>query len=244
MIKKNLFERFITKYNLNGSAERVTWVASKDKLTTKFLSDDKNVVGEVTLNNHVMDDGLYHVIETGQLKNQMGVLDDDINIKVQSTGGRTTGLILSDNNTKTVFVLASDNSNVPKVPTPKVDFNNYPFEISLPIDRAFMERFARAKGALPAVDTFTVISDGKTVDIVLGYSTINTNRISMKMEGATASKIDPIDFHARCLKDIFVSNKEATAGTIDVSTEGLARVKLTQEDFTAVYYLPQVEMES
>lgn len=244
MIKKNLLDRFITKYNLNGSTERVTWVATKDSLSTKFMTDDKNAIGEVKLNEHVLDDGSYYIIETAQLKNLMGVLGDEMDIKVQSTNGRTTGLTLGDGSSKATFVLASDDSSIPKTPKPKIDFNQFPFQLSLPIDRNFMERFIRAKSALSQVDTFTVVSDGKTVDIVLGYSTINTNRISMKMEGATASKIDPIDFHARSLRDIFMSNKEATEGTIDVSTDGLVRVKLTQEDFTTTYYLPQVKVEN
>jgi hypothetical protein len=244
MIKKNLFDRFITKYNLNGSTERVTWVATKGTLTTKFMTDDKNAIGEVTLNEHVLDDGSYYVIETSQLKNLMGVLGEEISLKVQSTNGRTTGLLLSDGESKATFILASDDSSIPKTPKPKVDFNQFPFQISIPIDKNFMERFNRAKGGLPDVTTFTVLCDGKTVDIVLGYSTINTNRIALKVQGSTMSKIDPIDFHARSLRDIFTSNKEATAGTLDISTDGLLRVKLTQDDFTVSYYLPQVKVEN
>lgn len=244
MIKKNLLDRFIAKYNLNGSTERVTWTATKNSLTTKFMTDDKNAIGEVTLNEHVLDDGSYHVIETSQLKNLMGVMGEEITLKVQNTNGRTTGLMLSDSDSKATFVLASDADAVPKTPKPKVDFNQFPFQISIPIDRNFMERFSRAKGALPDVTTFTILSDGKTVDIVLGYSTINTNRITLKVQGTSIAKIDPIDFHARSLRDIFMSNKEATDGTLDVSTDGLLRVKLTQDDFTAAYYLPQVKVEN
>ncbi len=241
MIKKNLLERFIAKYNLNGSAERVTWVAAKDSLSTKFLSDDKHVVGEVSLNQAVLDAGSYYVMETQQLRNLTGVLGDDITIKVQNTNGRTTGLTFSDNDVKTTFVLASDNSNIPAVPKSK---STPTYELSLPFDRNFMDRFVRAKTALAQVDTFTVLSDGKAVDIVLGYSNINTNRITLKMTVANPVKVAPIDFHARCLRDIFMANKEATAGILDVSTEGLARVTFTQDDFTTTYYLPQVEVEN
>lgn len=241
MIKKKLLERFIAKYNLAGAAERVTWVADKTSLSTKFLSDDKHVIGEVSLNQHVLDDGSYYVMETNQLQGLVGVLGDDIAVKVQNTNGRNTGLTFSDGDAKTTFVLASDDSNVPKVPKSK---GQPSYELQLPFDKNFMDRFIRAKGALPQVDTFTVISDGKTVDLVLGYSSINTNRITLKTTATQQVKIDAIDFHARCLRDIFAANKEATDGTLFVSSEGLAKITFNQDDFTTTYYLPQIEMES
>ena len=50
-MNKTRITRFIQKYNLAGLVESVTWKAGDDKLVTRFISDDKTVLGEITLEN-------------------------------------------------------------------------------------------------------------------------------------------------------------------------------------------------
>jgi hypothetical protein len=236
---KSVLDRFIAKYNLNGTADKVTWKSDKSGLSTRFISDDRNVVGEVSTTEFAMDPGEYYVYETSQLRGLLGVLSDDITVKVQTDGTKTTGLTFSDKSIKTTFVLAKDASTIPGAP----NFKNLPkFEFTIKMDRAFMDRFIKAKGALSDVDTFAVVADGKTTNLVLGHSKMNTNRIALECEVDTQAKMDAIHFHARCLRDVLVANKEADEGTLEVSSEGLIRVKFTLTDFTVAYYLPEVKL--
>lgn len=238
-MKKSLLERFISKYNLSGGSDGVTWKANKNGLSTKFISDDKHVIGTISTKEIKLDDGEYSIYDTPILRGLMSVLDDDIAITVNSPSGKAMSLTLKDNTTKVVFVLA-DPSNIAAVPALKTlpDFENV-----LTLDKTFIERFVKAKSALPDVETFTVISDGKVVQIVLGYDSNNTNRITLAVTAESAEKSDPIDFHARYMKDILVANREATAGKLEVSSEGLARITFTIDDFDVTYYLPQVKRE-
>jgi hypothetical protein len=117
------------------------------------------------------------------------------------------------------------------------------FENVITLDPVFIERFIKAKGALPDVTTFTVLSDGKVVQVVLGYDSNNTNRITLSATAESSEKTEPIDFHAKYMRDILSANREATAGKLEVSSQGLARITFVIDDFDVVYYLPQVKRE-
>jgi hypothetical protein len=240
-MKKTQLEKFISKYNLAGTAETVTWTAKSDgTLATRFISEDKSAIGEVVAKNIELDAGSYSIFETKTLQSLLAVLGDDISVQVQSRQGKSIGLLFKDSSSKVVFVLA-DPTNIPKVPESRgmPEFDNV-----ISIDSTFIERFIRAKNALPDVETFTVLSDGTAVDVVLGFSDMNTNRVTLKVTTQRAEKMEPIDFHARYLKEMLVANKEAKSGKLEVSSEGLARVTFEMEDFDVTYWLPQVHREN
>lgn len=239
-MKKNTLERFISKYNLSGAADAVTWKSGKNGLSTKFISDDKHVIGEVKTDAISLDDGDYSIYETGALRGLLSVLGDDVDISIQRSNGKAVALNMKDDSSKVTFVLA-DSSNIPGVPNAKQlpDFENV-----IILDSSFIERFVKAKSALADVETFTVLSDGKSVDIVIGYSDMNTNRVNIKSTTEKSDKIDPIDFHARYMKEILVANREAKSGKLEISSQGLARITFEIDDFTVTYYLPQIEREN
>lgn len=239
-MKKSVLERFIAKYNLSGAAESVTWTANQSGVSTKFISEDKHVIGDIKCSGIDMDAGEYSIYETGILRSLLSVVGDDVDISVQKTNNRATALTFKDKSSKVSFVLA-DSSNIPKVPDVKTlpTFGNV-----ITLDSVFMERFVRAKGALADVETFTVLSDGTNTEVVLGYSDMNTNRVNIKTTVQTAEKIDPLDFHSRYMKEILVANKEAKSGKLEIAKEGLARITFELDDFTVTYYMPQIQREN
>lgn len=239
-MKKSLLERFISKYNLSGGTDGVTWKADKKGLSTKFISDDKHVIGNISTKQITLDDGDYSIYDTPVLRGLLSVLDDDVSISVNLHNNKPMSFTLKDDTTKVGFVLA-DPANIPAVPTTKALPT---FENVLTLDKTFIERFVKAKGALPDVETFTVLSDGKVAQIVLGYDNNNTNRITLSVTAEETEQTDPIDFHARYMKEILVANREATAGKLEVSSKGLARITFVIDDFDVTYYLPQVKREN
>ena len=48
-MNKTRITRFISKYNLAGMVESVTWNTDGQKLNTRFIADDKTVLGEIIL---------------------------------------------------------------------------------------------------------------------------------------------------------------------------------------------------
>lgn len=239
-MKKSTLERFISKYNLSGIADGVTWKADKTGVSTKFVSDDKHVIGDIKSTALKFDDGEYSIYDTAALRGLLSVLDDEIEVTPNKTGTRITSLTIKDDSTKVAFVL-SDPQNIPVVPAIKA---LPPFENVILLDAKFVERFIKAKGALADVETFTIVSDGKKVDVVIGYDNNNTNRVTITAATEKSTKIDPIDFHARYMKEILVANKDAKSGKLEVSSEGLSRITFVIDDFEVTYYLPQVQREN
>ena len=111
-----------------------------------------------------------------------------------------------------------------------------------------MSRFVKATSALSEVDTFTIIAgtqqaDGHTsggdTTLVIGYTDMNTTRISLGVEsfGGLEKKLT---FSARYLKDIFLANKAAKTGNIEVSNGGLLSIKFDDGGFISEYYLVKI----
>ena len=80
-----------------------------------------------------------------------------------------------------------------------------------------LQRFIGGKSALPDTDTFTVITSDDGVKLVIGYSSINTNRVTIPVETETYEDIDNVSFNANLFKDVLVANKECESATLEVS---------------------------
>ncbi len=236
-MQKTKFEKFISKYNLGGSCESVVFKSDGAVLSVRAISDDKNVLGEVILKEANFPEGDFGVYETKKLRSILSVLDENLEIKTISVNDKTTGLNITDGETKATFVLA-DISVVPVVPELK---KLPPMDFTITLDEKFVNTFIRAKGALSEVDTFTVISEGKdtTATVVIGHSNLNTNRIAINATTDKTVELAPINFSAKYFKEILVANKDATNGTLEVSSKGLARATFEVDNISTVYYLVQ-----
>ncbi len=236
-MQKTKFEKFISKYNLGGSCESVVFKSNGTDLSVRAISDDKNVLGEVVFKNATFPEGDFGVYETKKLRSILSVLDENLEIKTSSANEKITGLNITDGATKATFVLA-DISVVPAVPELK---KLPPMDFTITLDEKFVNTFIRAKGALSEVDTFTVISEGKdtTATVVIGHSNLNTNRIAINATTDKTVELTPINFSAKYFKEILVANKDATNGTLVVSSKGLARATFEVDNISTVYYLVQ-----
>ena len=48
-MEKSKINRFVQKYNLAGLVESVKWETKDNTLSTSFISDDKSVLGNVSI---------------------------------------------------------------------------------------------------------------------------------------------------------------------------------------------------
>lgn len=238
VMEKSKLERFITKYNLGGTCESALLKSDGDVLSVRVISDDKNLLGEVSVENMNFPEGEFGVYETKKLRAILGVLDENLNIKPNITNSKTTGLNITDGNTKATFVL-SDTSVIPLVPDlkkiPPVDF-------TISLDEKFINTFVKAKSALSEVNNFAVMSTGEdtTASVVIGHANTNTNRITVKATTDKAVKMDAINFSANYLREILNANKDVTNGILQVSSKGISTVKFSGNGFTSTYYLVQL----
>jgi hypothetical protein len=230
--------RFIQKYSLGGLVESVAWKAGDNKLVTRFISDDKTVLGEIQLDNFTFNSPDLGVYTTSTLSKLLSVAGENIDLETQEIDGKAVNLFVKSDNTKVQFQLA-DLAVIPNVP----DLKKLPsFDIDINFDGAFIDKFIKAKNALSEVDTFTILSEKNELKIVLGYSNINSNRVVFVVDKAYDGEIKPISFSAKYLKEILTANKEATSVVLKVSTQGLSHVGFKVDDFTANYYLVEQQL--
>jgi len=74
-MKKLYLEDVIEKYYLNGLVERVKIEVVDKTLTTKFISNQKNLVGTLCAPNIELDDCEFGVYDTTQLLKLIGITD-------------------------------------------------------------------------------------------------------------------------------------------------------------------------
>lgn len=235
-MNKNNLLKFIQKYSLGGLIESVAWNAEGNNLSVRFISDDKTLLGEVAYNAYTstpMNVGIY---TTSLLKNMIGVLDNDLTLKVDKAGDKSVSLKLSSDETETSYQLA-DLGVIPPVP----DLKQLPdFNISIEMASTMIDKFIKAKGALSDVDTFTIFTEGGDLKMAIGYSSISTNRVTFTAIKDYAETVKPISFSAKYLKEILTANKEATSAKLKVSTDGLSNVEFQIDDFVCKYYLVEI----
>ena len=236
-MEKQQLNRFVSKYNLAGLVESVKWEAKDGSLTTSFISDDKSVLGSVTMSEFEGDTADFGVYDTTKLSKMLSVLGNDVDFSISDIDGKPISLKFKDKSTSVNYMLA-DLSVIPNVPDLKQlpDFNS---EIKL--DSNFISTFIRAKGALQDENNFTFTCKDNKGSIVLGYSNINTNRINIDVDCTCDGDIKPISFSATYLKEILVANKEATDATLNISSQGLAHISFSIDNYESNYYLVEIQ---
>ena len=232
-MNKHSLNRFIEKYYLGGNCSSVIIKSDGDKLSTRFITGDKNLLGELTMTDWKFDKAELGVYNTDQLVKLLDVMSDTITMNLTRAGDKAVSLKVSDSMASVNYML-SDLSVINVPPSIK---NMPEFEVKIKVDKSFMTKFVAGKGALADTDNFTVLTDDTGVKIVIGYAEINTNRVTLPVETESYTVIDNVSFNANLFKDVLVANKECESATLEVSSNGLARINFKIDEYDATYYL-------
>ena len=235
-MEKQSLNRFVSKYNLAGLVESVKWESKDGSLNTSFISDDKSVLGSVSMKEFDGNDTSFGVYDTTKLTKMLSVLGDDVDFSINDIDGKPVSLKFKDGSTSVNYMLA-DLSVIPNVPDLK---QLPPFNVEIKLDSNFISKFIKAKGALDENNFTFTCKDGKG-QIVLGFSNINTNRINIDVDCTCDGDIEPISFSATYLKEILVANKEATDATLKISSQGLSHIHFEIDNYESNYYLVEIQ---
>ena len=232
-MNKHSLSRFIDKYYLGGNCSSVVINSKGDKLSTRFITGDKNLLGELHMTGWNFDEADLGVYNTEQLIKLLSVLSENISMNLTKAGDKAVSLKISDTNSDVNYML-SDLSVISSPPNLK----SIPdFEVKIKVGKTFMNKFIAGKGALADTDNFTVITDDAGVKVVIGYAEINTNRVTLPVETESYDKIENVSFNANLFRDVLVANKECESATLEVSSGGLARINFKIDEYDATYYL-------
>ena len=231
-MEKLKLDGFINRYNLGGEVESVMMNSTDDSMSVRMISDDKTLLGNVSVKDSEFPSGEFGIYTTSQLRGLLSVLDSSI--KVEEVTG---ALKFSDKGTKVQYMLAAP-SVIPAVP----DLKALPeFDSEVTLDDEFVNKFIKSKGALADADTFTFTCTKNKGEIILGYSSINSNRISIDFNCKCDNDIKPIAFSAKYLKAILIANKGSKSSSLKISSKGLAHLSFEDGDYTSNYYLVEIK---
>ena len=237
VMNKSQLTNFITKYTLGGEIKSTKWTSDGNSLSTRFISGDKSVVGKVELNkfSHLKPCEL-GVYNTGQLTSLLSVLGDDVEVNLSQSGDKFISMELEDTKrkTKSKYML----SDLSVIPTPP-ELKNLPdsFELGIKVDPYFVSTFISGKGALSEAETFTILTENGETKIVIGYASIASNRVTIPVETTKGGEIEPISFNANMFASILNANKDCESATLEVSSQGLSRIKFSIDNYDSEYYL-------
>jgi hypothetical protein len=233
---KSKLVKFINKYYLGGNVNSVAINSDGNGLSTRFVSGDKSLLGEVKLNNYSITEADFGVYQTDALLKMLSVLDNDVSIDLVKAEEKAISLDAKDSGAKVRYML----SDLSVINTPPQLKQIPEFELLLNVDKTFVSKFISGKGALPDTESFTIVS-GDNPEVVIGYSSIATNRVAVPVENQTDNTIDNISFNANLFKDVLEANKECESAVLEVSSEGLARITFNVNDYESTYYLVAVQ---
>ena len=235
-MNKQKLVRFINKYYLNGTVNSVILNSNSNKLSARIISGDKTVLGELEMDKWQFEDSEVGIYNTEQLLKLLSVLDEDVNVSISKAGDKSIALKVTDAFSSVNYML-SDVSIINKPPQLK----EVPeFEVKIDVTPQFVNKFIAGKGALAETDNFTVLTDGSNTKLVIGYAAINTNRVTLPVTTSQSSNIDNVSFNANIFKEVLTANKECESATLEVSSEGLAKIVFKVDDFSVIYWLVAV----
>jgi len=236
-MNKQRLTRFINKYYLNGTVNSVVLNSKSDKLSARFISGDKTLLGELSMDKSQIEECEVGVYNTEQLSKLLGVLDDDINISVVKSEDKSIALKVSDAYSSVNYML-SDVSVINRPPQLK----EIPeFQLKIDVTPNFINKFISGKGALSDTDNFTVITEDSGTKLVIGYSSVNTNRVTIPVTTSESSNIENVSFNANIFREVLHANKECESATFEVSDQGLSRITFKIDDYISTYYLVSVQ---
>ena len=233
---KSKLVKFINKYYLSGNVNSVAINSDGNGLSTRFVSGDKSLLGEVKLNNYSITQADFGVYQTDALLKMLSVLDNDVSVDLVKAEEKAISLDAKDSGAKVRYML----SDLSVINTPPQLKQIPEFELVLNVDKTFVSKFISGKGALPDTESFTIVSGDKP-EVIIGYSSIATNRVAVPVENQTDNTIDNISFNANLFKDVLEANKECESAVLEVSSEGLARITFNVNDYESTYYLVAVQ---
>ena len=233
-MQKAKLNRFIQKYNLGGNVNSVKWKSSGDTLSTSFVTPDKSLLGTVKLDKFPFESSEIGVYQTDQLQKLLNVLGEKIDMDLSTIDGKAIALKVKNDSVSVNYVL-SDLSVIADPPALK----RLPdFQTKIKLDSNFIDSFIKGKSALSDVDMFAIVKN-KTggCDVIIGYSSSNTNRVNIPVDSTECDITSPIIFNANLFKEMLTANKECTSAVLEVSTEGLAKVNFKVDDYDSEYFI-------
>lgn len=235
-MNKSKFVDFINKYHLNGGVNSVTIGVSGNTIQTRFISEDRTMVGNVEMTSEELGDigdEKLHIYRTDALLKLMSALNDDVQMNFLKNGNEVASVNMEDSaKTKVTFMMASPDA-IPKVPSSTGDPE---FQCVMELNNEFYSTFIKSRNAIPEAKNFAISSTDSEVTVTINYTNTSADNVKFIRNVMGNEEMKAIPFNVDHFKEIITANR-GIDGEISVSSAGLAKIVFKDEEFTNVYYL-------
>lgn len=236
-MKKLYLLDVIEKYHLGGLVERIKISVNNKTLESKFITTNKNLVGNITAPNIELDDCEFGIYDTSQLLKLIGITDKLLTLNIEKKGKIANKLLIADANYNLEYTLA-DIMLTPNIPS----FDEPPYNMVANIDKEFIDKFSKAKKALDT-EVFNIYSGTDSLNnnvlfFNLGGSEGYTNKVNFYIPADQVSVLgESVKFPIEEFNEILLANKELKSSTLYISEEGLLKINFENEDGVKVSYV-------
>jgi len=250
---KKLFD-FIKLYHLNGIIESVAWKLG-EFLEVKFISVDKTVVGIISMKNEIkglQESGLeIGIMDTTGFLNFLKITEDfELNLNKLDVGDEIKVPSIQLKNLKDGGIANCMLADLSTINRPKEQkLNEIPdSDLRFTISGDVYKEFCGARKFLSHIRTFAILKD-KTGEhkLSIGHSTINANNYYGKLSNIEKltdepETMNPMFFDLKALEEI-LSIHEKNNPVFELSVAGILKIFVKNDDYSATYYLTEVESD-
>lgn len=262
-MQKSKILNTIQKYLLNEALGSVKWTIAENEATVHFLTEDKTCRGIVTQKGVELEEGTFGIYDTPKFRQVFSALDSEIELKYHTNHGRQSAIYISDKGSGTdisvdyllssLDVIFTDQNPDPEIARPFKEVPNP--NVELGISQDFVNRFIKAKNALPDAAVFAInateFNGVGECEFIINYSTHPTTQIKIKVPCEWHSDMELIAFNADSFKEILLANKDFQSAKIKIyhiydsnlgRTKGMIEAEFTGDDWHSVYRLNKIEL--
>jgi hypothetical protein len=246
MINKADLTSIISKYHLGGLNEAVKWDIQNNKLTIKFTSPDRSMIGVVTCDKFELEDSSIGISNTTQLNKLLNITNGYLKLEFIKHHKFITKLIISDNQFTANYALA-DTMIIPKAGEYKGDGI---FNIEASLDNESINAIVKAKSALADTDTvvfkpFINTDNELQLEMLFGGNIEYSNKVSFYIPDIKTNNL-PKDFRAHynsnLIKEIMYCNKDVAKGYMNINLDGVMNLVFENGGIKSEYYLVAKEL--
>lgn len=243
MVNKSKLQSIISKYYLNGLVQSVRWLTKNGKLSISFVSENKDIAGDLICEVSPLEDSEIAIFDTAQLNKLISVTNGELLLSLEKEHKIFSKLHIQDNSFNVIYSLA-DSLLVPKRGT-----INYPteYDVIINLTPEIVNNFIKAKNALTDINDVLVNTQedpdrGTVVEFVFGDLNNFSNKIKYIVdEDIEIKKEIKLPFNSDVFKNILSSNKDFESGKISLTEEGFMKLEFQSEDIKTLYYMIRKE---
>ena len=243
MVNKSKLQSIISKYYLNGLVQSVRWLTEKGKLSISFVSENKDIAGDLVCEVSPLEDSEIAIFDTAQLNRLISVTNGELLLSLEKEHKIFSKLHIQDNSFNVAYSLA-DSLLVPKRGT-----INFPteYDVIINLTPEIVNNFIKAKNALTDINDVMISTQedpdrGTVVEFVFGDLNNFSNKIKYIVdEDIEIKKEIKLPFNSDAFKNILSANKDFEDGKLSLTEEGFMKLEFQSEDIKTLYYMVRKE---